>query len=103
MVSSISAIYTLSLHDALPICYLDFVGEVLGALRVADFALVVINAQHGIGVGTERVWNYATQLGIPKILVVTAVDKQNAHFDEVRSEEHTSELTSPSDLVCRLV
>src|SRR3954468_10412401 len=66
--------------------YLDFVGEVLGALRVADFALVVINAQHGIGVGTERVWNYATQLGIPKILVVTAVDKQNAHFDEVLAE-----------------
>jgi elongation factor G len=66
--------------------YLDFVGEVLGALRVADFALVVINAQHGIGVGTERVWNYATQLGIPKILVITAVDKQNEHFDEVLAE-----------------
>lgn len=66
--------------------YLDFVGEVLGALRVADFALVVIHAQHGIGVGTERVWNYATDQGIPKILVVNAVDKQNEHFDQVLAE-----------------
>ncbi|MDB6031825.1 MAG: small GTP-binding protein [Verrucomicrobiales bacterium] len=66
--------------------YLDFVGEVLGALRVADFALVVIHAQHGIGVGTERTWNYASQQGIPKILVVNAVDKQNEHFEQVLAD-----------------
>ncbi|HEV8543811.1 MAG TPA: GTP-binding protein, partial [Verrucomicrobiae bacterium] len=63
--------------------YLDFIGESLGALRVADFALVVVHAQHGIGVGTERMWNYATQFGIPKIIVVNAIDKQNEHFDAV--------------------
>src|SRR3974377_503852 len=39
--------------------YLDFMSEALAALRVADIALVVVHAQHGIGVGTERVWNYA--------------------------------------------
>ena len=42
--------------------YLDFISEGLGALRVGDFALVVVHAQHGLGVGTERVWNYATEL-----------------------------------------
>jgi elongation factor G len=63
--------------------YLDFISEALAALRVADFALVVVHAQHGIGVGTERVWNCATECGIPKVIVVNAVDKQNAHFDEV--------------------
>jgi elongation factor G len=66
--------------------YLDFVGESLGALRVADFALVVVHAQHGIGVGTDRVWKYATEYGIPKIIVVNAVDKQNEHFDEVLAD-----------------
>ena len=40
--------------------YLDFISEALAAVRVADFALVVVHAQHGIGVGTERVWNCAT-------------------------------------------
>jgi elongation factor G len=46
--------------------YLDFISEGLGALRVGDFALVVIHAQHGLGVGTDRVWNYATQLRHPE-------------------------------------
>ncbi len=63
--------------------YLDFISEALAAVRVADFALVVVHAQHGIGVGTDWVWNCATDCGIPKIIVVNAVDKPNAHFDEV--------------------
>jgi elongation factor G len=66
--------------------YQDFVGEALSALRVADFALVVVHAQHGIGVGTERIWNYATEFGIPKVIVVNAVDKQNEHFDDVLAD-----------------
>src|SRR6187455_1235266 len=66
--------------------YLDFISEALAAVRVADFALVVVHAQHGIGVGTERVWNCATECGIPKVIVVNAVDKQNAHFDEVLAD-----------------
>jgi elongation factor G len=66
--------------------YLDFVGESLGALRVADFALVVVHAQHGIGVGTDRVWKYATEYEIPKIIVVNAIDKQNEHFDDVLAD-----------------
>lgn len=66
--------------------YLDFVGEALSALRVADFALVVVHAQDGIGVGTERLWNFATQFDIPKFIVINAVDKQNEHFDEVLAD-----------------
>lgn len=66
--------------------YLDFMSEALAALSVVDFALVVVHAQHGIGVGTERVWNRATECGIPKFIVVNAVDKQNAHFDEVLAD-----------------
>jgi elongation factor G len=66
--------------------YLDFISKALAAVRVADFALVVVHAQHGIGVGTERVWNCATDCGIPKVIVVNAVDKQNAHFDEVLAD-----------------
>src|SRR5262252_6077365 len=66
--------------------YLDFISEALAAVRVADFALVVVHAQHGIGVGTEWMWQCATDCGIPKIIVVNAVDKQNAHFDEVLAD-----------------
>jgi elongation factor G len=61
--------------------YLDFISEALAAVRVADFALVMVHAQHGIGVGTERVWN-CDGLRLPKVIVVNAVDKQNVHFPE---------------------
>jgi len=63
--------------------YLDFISEGLGALRVGDFALVVIQAQHGLGVGTDRAWNYATGYGIPKMIAVNALDKEHVDFDAV--------------------
>ncbi len=66
--------------------YLDFISEALTALRVSDFALVVVHAQHGIGVGTERVWRYATEFDIPKLIVINAMDKPNTRFDEILEE-----------------
>ncbi|PYI81008.1 MAG: elongation factor G, partial [Verrucomicrobia bacterium] len=62
--------------------YLDFISEGLGALRVGDFALVVVHAQHGVLVGTEQVWKYATHYGIPKMIVINGLDKENADFDK---------------------
>jgi elongation factor G len=80
--------------------YLDFISESLAALRVADFALVVVNAQHGVGVGTERVWKCASDYGLPKILVVNALDKPNLHFDEVLGQirEHYGNSVFPLNL-----
>ena len=49
--------------------------------RETNHALVVIHANHGIGVGTEMMWDYATQFGIPKIIVVNALDKENVDYD----------------------
>jgi elongation factor G len=66
--------------------YLDFMTEAFAALRVADFALIVVHAQHGIGVGTDRVWNYANDCGIPKIIVVNAMDKEHARFADVLAD-----------------
>jgi elongation factor G len=63
--------------------YLDFISEGLGALRVGDFALVVIHAQQGIGVGTDQVWRYATQFDIPKMIVLNAMDREGANFDSL--------------------
>jgi len=66
--------------------YLDFSSEALNALRVVDFAVVVINAAHGIGVGTEMMWDYATQFGIPKIIVINGMDKENVDYDLLLEE-----------------
>lgn len=66
--------------------YLDFISEGLGALRVGDFALIVVNASHGLGVGTDQVWKYATQYGIPKMFVINAADKERTDFEAVLNQ-----------------
>jgi elongation factor G len=66
--------------------YSDFISEGLGALRVGDFALIVINAAHGIGVGTDAVWDYATRYGLPKMIVVNGLDKANVNFGELLAD-----------------
>jgi elongation factor G len=65
---------------------LDFSSEAINALKVADFALVVIHAGHGIGVGTELMWDYAGQLGIPRVIVVNGLDKEKYDFDALVAE-----------------
>ncbi|MFC1478737.1 elongation factor G [Candidatus Margulisiibacteriota bacterium] len=62
--------------------YLDFISESLGALRVSDFALVVLHADQGIEIGTEQVWDYATGFDIPKVIVINALDKENVDFNQ---------------------
>ncbi len=66
--------------------YLDFSGEAINALSVADFALVVVHAGHGIGVGTELMWDYAGQYGIPRLIVVNGFDKEKFDFDALVAE-----------------
>ena len=63
--------------------YADFFGEVQCALRVADFAVVVIHGISNVEVGTEQVWKSASDYGIPHLLVVNMLDKEHADFDAV--------------------
>jgi elongation factor G len=63
--------------------YLDFTGDALSAVRVADAAIIVVSATSGIEVGTERVWRYCEERGIPRIFFVSMMDKEHADFDGV--------------------
>ena len=80
--------------------YADFISEGLGALKVGDFALIVINAIHGVGVGTDAVWKYATEDGIPKMIVVNGFDKEETDFDKMLAQirEHFGERVFPMTL-----
>ncbi|MCL0093695.1 elongation factor G [Dehalococcoidia bacterium] len=63
--------------------YFDFVGEVKSALRVADGAVIVVCAASGVEVGTEIVWGYADEIGLPRIIFVNKIDRENADFSKV--------------------
>jgi elongation factor G len=77
--------------------YADFISEALGALRVSDCAVVTVHANHGVGVGTDAVWKYATQLGLPKVIVVNAFDKEETDFEKTVAQlrEHFGERIFP--------
>jgi elongation factor G len=59
----------------------DFVGEMISSVRVADTCVVVINAQHGVEVGTELIWNYIDQFQKPTIFAVNQMDHPKADFE----------------------
>ncbi|MBE0557911.1 MAG: GTP-binding protein, partial [Proteobacteria bacterium] len=61
--------------------YSDFTGEVIGALRVADLAVVFLKAVEGVEVGTEIVWGEAKSQGIPAVIVINKLDNENALYD----------------------
>ncbi len=61
--------------------YTDFVGEVRSALRVADAAVVFVDAAAGVEVGTELTWGYAEDEKLPKVVLINKMDRENANFD----------------------
>lgn len=63
--------------------YADFVSEVKGVLRAVDSALVVLCAASGIEVETEKVWQYAADLNLPRLAFINKMDRENADFYSV--------------------
>src|SRR5205085_11342189 len=89
-----SEIYTLSLHDALPIC--ADAGSEIGL--AVDLLHVLPGRQrrlNELGVAAARLRDGVRRLGPPL--------EFGGRHDDLRSEEHTSELQSQSNLVCRLL
>jgi elongation factor G len=62
--------------------YLDFVSEVVLALKVADTAIFVLDAAEGVQVGTEQSWRYCEQTGTPVMFVLNKIDGDKADFHE---------------------
>lgn len=60
----------------------DFIGEIISSIRVADTIVTVLNAQHGVEVGTEIIWNYIDKYNKPTLFVINQIDHPNANFDD---------------------
>src|ERR1041385_538501 len=57
-----------------------FVMEAKGALRVADSAAVVVSAVTGVEVTTERVWKFAEEYELPRMVIMNKMDRERASF-----------------------
>ncbi len=63
--------------------YLDFTGDTVAAVRVADAGLIIVGATAGVEVGTETVWEYCERRKLPRMFCISMMDKENANFDNV--------------------
>lgn len=92
---SIQATVMYAEHDGVKINMIDcpgfddFIGEVIGSLRVADTAIMIINAQNGVDVGAEIQWRWTKKMNVPTAFVINQLDHEKANFDEtIRQLKH---------------
>jgi elongation factor G len=59
----------------------NFLSDARAALQVADAAAVVVDAVSGVMVQTEKVWEAATELDLPRIVILNRLDRERASLD----------------------
>ena len=60
--------------------YLDFAGDAKSGLRVADSAVIVVDAVSGVEVGTELMWDFVNERGLPRLIFINKMDRDTARF-----------------------
>lgn len=60
--------------------YMDFLGNVIGALRAVDSGVIFLCAVSGVEVGTERAWDYLKREGLPAFFLINRMDREGANF-----------------------
>jgi elongation factor G len=62
--------------------YADFLADVVQALAAVDAVIVVVDAAAGVEVGTEATWRLADERGLPRLVFVNQMDRENANYDQ---------------------
>lgn len=70
--------------------YLDFVGELISSSRAVDFAVIVVDAQSGVAVGTEKAWDILRKEDIPCLFFINKLDKENTDFQKTADDIRNS-------------
>jgi elongation factor G len=60
--------------------YGDFIADARAGLRVVEAAVVVVDAVAGVQVQTEKVWKFANEYNLPRVVVVNRLDRERADF-----------------------
>ncbi|HSD27737.1 MAG TPA: GTP-binding protein, partial [Vicinamibacteria bacterium] len=70
--------------------YANFLSEARAALRVADAAVVLVDAVAGVEVQTEKVWGFAEEFSLARLVVVHKMDRENASFERALERIQTA-------------
>lgn len=74
----------------------NFLSDTKFSLQAADGVVVVIDATAGVKVGTEKVWAFANEQQLPKIIFVNKLDRERADFYQVLEETSQTLDTKPT-------
>ncbi len=66
--------------------YFDFIGELMGPLRVIETAVIVVGGVNGLSVGAEKAWDYAGAHKLGRMFVVNQMDREHANFEKVTAQ-----------------
>lgn len=66
--------------------FINFIEDTRGCLKAVDGAVIIVSAISGVKAETEKVWKYACEFEIPRIIFVNKMDKDNANFPMAISE-----------------
>lgn len=69
--------------------FLDFVGEAKSAFRVSDFVVVTVHGVSGPEAGTDIIWKFADGHSLPRMIVLTMLNKENTHVDDILDKLHS--------------
>lgn len=61
----------------------NFLTDTKFSLKAADGVIVVIDATSGVKVGTEKVWGFAENEDLPRMIFINRMDRERADFDGV--------------------
>jgi elongation factor G len=68
----------------------DFMGDARSALRAVDLALFCVSAVDGVEVQTEQLWRAAGEEGIPRVVVITKLDRERASYERTLEQLRSS-------------
>ncbi len=66
--------------------FINFIEDTKGCLRVSDGAVLIVSAISGVKAETEKVWKYACEYEIPRIIFINKMDKESANFERALGE-----------------
>jgi elongation factor G len=66
--------------------FINFLEDTRGCLRAVDGAVVIVSAISGVKAETQKIWKYASEFEIPRLIFVNKMDKDTANFLRAVSE-----------------
>jgi small GTP-binding protein len=66
--------------------FINFLEETRGSLRAVDGAVVIVSAISGVKAETQKIWQYASEQELPKLVFVNKMDKESANFSRAVGE-----------------